>query len=99
MKMSKMVVLGVVLAAMLSSCGMSWQRTIKDFKSDYDGGLPRNIVVQNMYTGAKEFEYDGLAYITDDSKAGDFTIVCNTPQGLKKVDFLGDWYGLKSVEK
>ena len=43
-------IFGAVLLVAVSSCGESYDRMIKDFKSDYHGGLQRKVTVYD-YNG------------------------------------------------
>lgn len=98
--MKKIVALGLAATLTLSSCGMKWNQTVKNLKSDFGGGLDRIIVVENTRTGNEVFSFEGKAYIDDDSTAGNFTVVCTLPDGTtKKFDFIGKDYGIRSFEK
>lgn len=91
-----------ILIAVLSftSCGMGWENFKKDFKSDIGGGLKRSIVVSNMLTGEIVWEYEGIAYIDDKSTAGDITIMYRNEFGeAKKADFIGNLFGVYTLEK
>lgn len=95
--MKKMVVL--VLVAMLTSCGMSFQQTIKNVKSDFGGGLYREIVIENTRTGQVIETIKAKAYISDDSTTGNFTIIITNENGKQyKVDYIGHDYGVRSKE-
>lgn len=43
-------IIGAVLLVAVTSCGESWDRTMKDFRSDYGGGLYRKVTVYD-YNG------------------------------------------------
>jgi len=90
----------IVVMVSLTSCGMGWENFKKDVKSDLGGGLERTIIVRNMFTNEVIWEYDGLAYIDEESTSGDVTVVYRSPSGaIKKADFLGSFYGVQSFEK
>ena len=46
-------IIGAVLLIATTSCSESWDRTIKDMKSDYGGGLYRRVTV---------YDYQGKCY-------------------------------------
>ena len=100
--MKKTAIILIVVAlilAMLTSCGASWEQTKKSWKSDLGGGLVRRIVVTNQITGEVVWEHEGKSYISDGSTAGDVTIVFYDEYGnSKKADFIGNFYGVSSVE-
>lgn len=97
--MKKVIILGLAVAIMFSSCGMAYEQSVKNFKSDLGGGLDRKITVSNTRTGEVLFSFDGKAYIDDSSIPGNVTIVCTVDGKTKKVDFIGMDYGVFSVEK
>lgn len=91
------VILIVVL--LLTSCGAGWEQTKKSWKSDLGGGLYRKIEVTNQLTGEVVWTYEGKSYIDDASKSGDITVIYYDRTGSsKKADFIGQFYGVRSVE-
>ena len=99
MKRSIIIILTIVLATVIVSCGASWEQTKKSWKSDLGGGLVRRIVVTNQITDEVVWEHEGKSYISEESTAGDVTIVFYDEYGnSKKADFIGNFYGVSSVE-
>jgi uncharacterized lipoprotein YehR (DUF1307 family) len=99
--MKKVIVMLFVLfiALTLTSCGASWEQTKKNWKSDYDGGIDREITVVNMRTGELVWSYTGKCYIDSTSTAGDITVIYYDEMGMsKKADFIGSYYGLTAIE-
>jgi hypothetical protein len=97
--MVKKVLFAIMVVALLSSCGMGWNQTVKNFKSDLGGGLEREIIVENTRTGQELWRYSGKAYIDDESFPGNITIVYWIGNETKKYDAIGRDYGVRSVEK
>lgn len=60
--------LAIVILLTLAACGESWERTKKNYDSEYNGGLDRTITVYD-YTGNKIAEYSGKCDIqTNENK-------------------------------
>lgn len=84
----------------LSSCGMGWNQTVKNFQSDVGGGLNRQIIVENTRTNTVLYTFEGKAYIDSNSKPGDVTIIVDEGDGTtRKADFIGRDYGVRTIEK
>ena len=99
MKRSIIIILTIVLTTVMVSCGASWEQTKKDFVSDLGGGLERKITVTNLFNGEVVWSYEGKSYIDDCSTVGDVTIIYYDSRGnSKKADFLGQFYGVESIE-
>lgn len=97
--MIKKVILICLVLLLFVSCSASWQKTIKNLKSDYSGGLMRTTTVTNMFTGEVVWSFTGKAYISDDSSVGDIAIIYYDSNGdAKKADFIGEFFGVKSLE-
>lgn len=93
------VVLIVSALVLLVSCGAGWERTKKNWNSNFDGGLIRQITVTNQLNGEVVWEYTGKSYINSNSSVGDITIIFYNEFGeSKKADFIGNFYGVSSVE-
>ena len=93
------LMIAILVLTTFISCGASWEQTKKSWKSDLGGGLVRKIVVSNQITGEVVWEHEGKSYISDGSTAGDVTIVFYDEFGnSKKADFIGNFYGVSSVE-
>lgn len=98
--MKKVLIAVLVSMMLLTSCGMGWENFKKDMKSDLGGGLKREIVVSNMLTGEVVWEYSGVSYISDESAAGDVTVVFyGKDNKIKKADFIGTFYGVHTIEE
>jgi hypothetical protein len=98
--MKKLLVAVLLSVLLFTSCGMGWENWKKNVKSDFGGGLEREIVVSNMLTGETVWEYNGVAYIEGESTAGNITIVFYDKNNkTKKADFLGTFYGVHSIEE
>ena len=52
------VTIAFVLGTLLSGCGASFERSVKDFQSEYSGGLNRTVTAYSM-TGEKIGEWKG----------------------------------------
>lgn len=90
--------MAIVMIVALSSCS-SWEKFKKNWSSNMDGGLVRDTKVVNLLTGETVWEYDGKSYIDGKSEAGDVTIIFYDEYGnTKKADFIGQLYGVQSVE-
>ena len=97
--MKKFIVL-LLVVLLFTSCGMGWEQAKKDLKSDFGGGIDRQITVMNLYTGEVVWEFSGIAYIDDNSSTGDFSVIFKDVNGkTKKADFIGLFYGIQSMEK
>ena len=97
--MKKFIVL-LLVVLLFTSCGMGWEQAKKDLKSDLGGGIDREIAVMNLYTGEVVWEFSGIAYISDASETGDFSVIFRDENGsTKKADFIGLFYGIQSLEK
>lgn len=93
-----MVFAAALMVFTLASCS-SWEKFKKNWSSNMDGGLIRNTKVINLLTGETVWEYDGRSYIDGKSEAGDVTIIFYDEYGnTKKADFIGQLYGVQSVE-
>lgn len=99
MKKKVFIILIIVLASFaLTSCS-SWEKFKKNWSSNMDGGLVRDVEVINLLTGETIWKYSGKSYIDGKSEAGDVTIIFYDEYGnTKKVDFIGQFYGVQSVE-
>lgn len=97
--MKKKFLIILIIVLLLTSCGASWEQTKKTLKSDYGGGLYRKVTVTNQLTGETVWEYEGKSYIDDSSKAGDITVIYYDKTGeSKKADFIGQFYGVRTIE-
>jgi PBP1b-binding outer membrane lipoprotein LpoB len=97
--MKKKILIILIIVLLLTSCGASWEQTKKTLKSDYGGGLYRKVTVTNQLTGEIVWEYEGKSYIDDSSKAGDITVIYYDKTGeSKKADFIGQFYGVRTIE-
>ena len=97
--MKKKVLLILIIVLLLTSCGAGWEQTKKSWKSDVGGGLYRKVTVTNQLTGETVWEYEGKSYISDNSEAGDITVIFYDERGeSKKADFIGQFYGVRTIE-
>lgn len=71
------VALIAICAVFAISCGESWERTKKDWSSEYGGGLNRTITVYDIngevieqFTGTFDIETDNATYILFDDQNG-----------------------------
>lgn len=97
--MKKIIPIAIVLILTLTSfvsCGNSWEITKKNLASNYTE-LPRRITVTDL-DGNDVWNFEGVAYISDDSSVGDVTIIYQTDMGLKKIDFIGIGFNVMAVE-
>lgn len=93
-----MVFAAAFMVFALTSCS-SWEKFKKNWSSNMDGGLVRDIKVTNLLTGEAVWEYSGKSYIDGKSEVGDVTIIFYDEYGnTKKTDFIGQFYGVQSVE-
>lgn len=61
--------------------------------------MERTIIVTNMLTDETVWTYTGKAYISDSSSVGDITIVYyDLNNESKKADFIGKFFGVRSIE-
>ena len=88
-----------IMSVSMTSCGMAWKQTVKNIGSDLGGGLSREILVKNSYTGEVLWAFRGKAYIDNESKAGDVVIIYTNSDGeQKKYDALGTFIQVTSNE-
>lgn len=96
--MGKIIVI-TLAAALLASCGNSWEMTKKNFQSDY-GELAREITVYDSLTGETLWEYSGVGYIAEGSANGNLSIMFHDDAGvIRKADFIGNAIAVMAVER
>lgn len=96
------IILLVVISILIITCSVScakWEQIKKNWSSNAAGGLNRHIRVVNLVTGDIIWENIGKSYIDGKSEVGDVTIIYYDEVGnSKKVDFIGNFYGVEAIE-
>ena len=93
-----LIIVAVLLLILITSCGASWEQTKKDWKANVGGGLNRKIIVTNQLTNEIIWEHEGKSYIDSSSSPGDITIIYYEGDESRKADFIGNFYGVSSIE-
>lgn len=98
MKKVFVIVLIVLMSSMVVSCA-KWEQIKKNWSSNASGGLNRHVKVTNMFTGDLVWENIGKSYIDGSSEPGDVAVIFYDEAGnSKKADFIGNFYGVESIE-
>lgn len=95
----KKIIAVILSAVVLTGCGEHWEKTKKNIRSDWGGGLRRHVVVKDL-KGETIWEYTGRCYINGTSTAGDVTIMFKSSDGeSRKADFIGHGFSISAVEE
>lgn len=98
MKKAFVIVLVFLMSFMMVSCA-KWEQIKKNWSSNASGGLNRYVRVTNMVTGDLVWENTGKSYIDGNSEPGDVAVIFYDEAGnSKKADFIGNFYGVESIE-